>query len=109
MSTTKNAPKKVVIKKTAKQADKASKSAKAKKQVKSAPQTGNTTYKRGTLGKAIYGYFDACKAKKAEPNYDEALAIAQKSMPETKFNKFHYSWYKNKWNLRQETPKTEKK
>jgi len=58
-------------------------------------------YKRGTLGKAVYGYFDDCKAHKKDPVYEDCEKLAQKAMPGTKFNKLHYSWYKNKWNLKQ--------
>jgi hypothetical protein len=42
-------------------------------------------------------YFDAQHKAKKDFSYEDALALAQKEMPETKFNKSHYAWYKNKW------------
>lgn len=70
---------------------------KMEKKAKKTQTTQKSPYKRGSLGKAIYAYFDECASAKAEPKYEQALSIAQGQMPETKFNKAHYAWYKNKW------------
>lgn len=92
---------KKIIKKT-KNAPTTSLTSKAKIQKAEAPknaQTLPTTYKRGSLGKSIYAYFDECKKSKTEPNYESLAKIVFKILPSSKFNKGHYSWYKNKWNL----------
>jgi len=68
---------------------------KKKTSEKSSTKSKKTTYKRGSLGQAIYEYFD--KVGVDEAKYDDTLKVAQKVMPTTKFNKSHYSWYKNKY------------
>lgn len=66
-----------------------------KKKAKKSKKGGKKTYKRGSLGQAIYAHFD--KVKVDEAKYDDCLKIAKKIMPATKFNKSHFSWYKNKY------------
>ncbi len=77
---------------------------KKKKKVQKTDKTGTSTkgkktkksgYKRGSLGKAIYEYFDKVTLEKA--TYEKSLEIAKGIMPTTKFNKNHFSWYKNKY------------
>ena len=65
---------------------------KAKAKKKSTKAKG---YKRGSLSSAVYEYFD--KVGVDEAKYDDVLTLAKKIMPKTKFNKYHLSWYKNKY------------
>lgn len=78
------------------------KSTKAKA-ARKAPPKGKTKsgYKRGSLSSSVYSHFD--KVGVDEAKYDDVLALAKKIMPKTKFNKYHLSWYKNKYRLAQET------
>jgi len=50
-------------------------------------------YKRGSLMQAMNGLL----RKKGIQNvsYDEALALAKRIKPDTKFNHYHLAWYKN--------------
>lgn len=62
-------------------------------------------YERGSLGKAIYAYFDEVGVDNAI--YEKSLEIAKKIMPNTKYNKGHYSWYRNKYREMNETSEVE--
>jgi len=53
-------------------------------------------YKRGDLGRAVYALFD--KVGVDNVTYDQAEAVAKRIMATTKFNTYHFSWYKNKYN-----------
>ena len=56
-------------------------------------------YKRGTLIHKIYAYFDEAGIENV--TYDATEKLAKKIKPDTAFNKYHYSWYKNAYkNLR---------
>jgi len=77
---------------------------KAKKKVakkKTAKKTTEeATYKRGSLGTAIYSYFDKVGVDNAD--YEETLKLAKSVKSNTKYNKYHLSWYKNKYREIQE-------
>lgn len=83
-----------------------SKKRKLKKKVKKSTakkSTKGTTkkksgYKRGSLGNAIRELFDEKGVDKV--TYEECEKLAKKIMPTTKFNKSHFSWYKNDYNNR---------
>lgn len=63
---------------------------------KKSTSTGKKTgYKRGSLSSVIFAYIH--KTGVDEVVYDKMLELAQKTMPNTKFNRYHYSWYKNKY------------
>lgn len=57
-------------------------------------------YKRGSLMKSIYDYFDEVGVDSAK--YEATEKLAKKIMPSTKFNKAHFSWYKNDYRNKQE-------
>jgi hypothetical protein len=86
-------------------------SGKTKKGVK--PQTQDSKkasksgYKRGSLGNAIRSLFD--KKGVDSVTFEEAEKIAKSIMPTTKFNKYHFSWYKNDYRNRQEIEDLSKK
>lgn len=68
-------------------------------------KTQKKTYKRGTLGKGIYAYFQRVGLDKA--TYEETERLAKKLMPGTKFNRYHYAWYRNNFPIWQDKqPKT---
>lgn len=56
-------------------------------------------YKRGSLGTAIRALFDKKGVDKV--TYEECLKLAKSIMPSTKFDKSHFSWYKNDYNNRE--------
>ena len=58
-------------------------------------KTKKSTYKRGSLGQQIYLYFDRVGVDNVV--YEKCLELAKKILPTTKFNKYHLSWYKNKY------------
>ena len=62
---------------------------------KSTTKSTKVVYKRGDLGKSIYKMFTT----KGVDNvlYEDCLQLAKNIMPNTKFNKYHFSWYKNKF------------
>jgi hypothetical protein len=66
----------------------------------------STSYKRGSLKHALNSLFDEKGVDVVK--YEEALAAAKKAMPNTKFNKLHFSWYKNKYNEAQENKRRSK-
>lgn len=79
-------------------AKKAKKSPKRSTKAKASTQTAKKAkkgYKRGSLSTAIYTHFD--KVGVDEAVYEECLKLAKSIMPNTKFNKYHLSWYKNKY------------
>ncbi len=51
--------------------------------------------KRGALSAAIYAYFD--HVGYAKMDYEVALGVAKKIKPDTKFQRSHYTWYRNKY------------
>lgn len=55
--------------------------------------TQKETYKRGTLIKAIYAYF--LKVGLDKVTYEATEKLAKQTMPKTKFNRYHYAWYRN--------------
>ena len=59
-------------------------------------------YKRGTLIKQIYAYFD--KVGVDDAKYDVCEKLAKKIKPDTKFNKYHFSWYKNDYKNKRDIP-----
>jgi hypothetical protein len=67
----------------------------AKKILKKVATKKSENYKRGSLGKAIYAYFDKVEVDNA--NYEVSLKLAKTIMPTTKYAKTHFSWYKNKY------------
>ena len=79
----------------------------AKKKVKRKKSSKKSTYKRGSLGKAIYALFDKVGVDKC--TYDQAEACAKSVLPTTKFNKYHHSWYKNKYREMNREKKSSKK
>ena len=66
-----------------------SQSAKSKKSAK------KKTYKQGSLKEAIYKLFDRKGVEKV--SYQEVEKLAKKVKPDTKFNKYHFSWYRNNY------------
>ena len=50
-------------------------------------------YQRGTLIKSIYALFDYAGVNTV--TYAETEKLARKIKPDTKFNKYHFSWYRN--------------
>lgn len=62
-------------------------------------QSTKSKYKRGNLGKAIYQYFDKVDVDKA--TFDETMKLAKSILPTTKFDRYHFSWYKNKYRQNQ--------
>ena len=59
----------------------------------------STVYKRGSLGKAIFAQFD--KVGVDNIVYDDCLKLAKSILQTTKFDKYHFSWYKNKYRQNQ--------
>jgi hypothetical protein len=86
MAKKKKVTKKKAIKKTTKKKVTKTKASKTK---------ATSNYKRGTLTHSIYEYFDKVGVDNAD--YEKALSIAQNALPTTKFNKNHFSWYRNKY------------
>jgi hypothetical protein len=81
---------------------KTQKVAKVKKVTKKSKVTKGsqvTKSKRVGLGKQVYNLFDKKGGIKNLDNisYEEVEKFAKKLMPNTKFNKMHMSWYKNKY------------
>ena len=63
-----------------------------KSKKKSAKKSG---YKRGSLSAAIYELFD--KVGVDDVKYEDCLKLAKEVKKDTKFDKYHFSWYKNKY------------
>jgi predicted ATPase len=59
-------------------------------------------YQRGSLIKEIYKMFDEVGIETV--TYKETAALAKKVKPDTKFNKYHFSWYKNDYKNRRDIP-----
>lgn len=84
----------------------AKKTLKKKKVVKSKKATPKksgakkTGYKRGSLMRAIYELFDRVGVDKV--TYEQTEKLAKKTLPTTKFNKYHFSWYKNDYRNKKE-------
>lgn len=55
--------------------------------------------KRKTISGAMYAFFDSKGVDKV--TYEECLKLAKSILPSTKFNKYHFSWYKNKYEQRE--------
>ena len=69
-------------------------SKKSKKKVKK--------YQRGSLIYKIYAYFDEVGIDNV--TYDKTEKLAKKIKPDTAFNKYHYSWYKNDYRNKRDIP-----
>lgn len=64
-----------------------------------AQKVAPTPYKRGTLSGVMRNYLKKFFDKTGNfegATYAEAEKLAHNAMPTTKFNKYHWSWYKNK-------------
>ena len=64
-------------------------STKSKKSSPKKPQ------KKVSLKEAIYNLFDSKGVSKV--SYQEVEKLAKKVKPDTKFNKYHFSWYRNNY------------
>ena len=73
-----------------KDAKKSKKSKNVDKHQKTATQ--KAAYKRGSLIKEMYSFFDTKGVDNVE--YEECRLLAISIKPNTKFNKYHHSWYK---------------
>ncbi len=60
---------------------------------KSKKSTKKKVYKQGSLKEAIYKLFD--RKGIAKVTYKEVENLAKRVKPDTKFNKAHFSWYRN--------------
>ena len=90
---------KAAAKKTAKKAANKKTSSKKGSDKKVAKGT-KKTYKRGALGAAVRVYFATLwNTKKGEwnelPDYETAKKVALKALPDSKFDRGHFGWYKN--------------
>ncbi len=75
---------------------------------KTSTKTGKkSSYRKGSLGDSIREHFDSVGVDEA--TYDDCFALALKIMPQTKFNKSHFSWYKNDYRKREEAAAAKKK
>lgn len=86
--------KKKVVKKSSEKTTHKDKSKSKKKVVKK---------RRISLCSQIWDWFD--KVGVDEVTYDDCKAFALKAKPDSKFNKNHFSWYKNKYREQQEEGK----
>ena len=59
-------------------------------------------YQRGSLIKAMYDYFD--KVGVDDSKYEVAEKLAKSIKPDTAFNKYHFSWYRNDFKNRRDLP-----
>jgi hypothetical protein len=62
---------------------------------KSKKSVQKKTYKRGSLKEAIYKLFDRKGVSKV--SYQEVEKLAKSIKPDTKFNNYHFSWYRNNY------------
>jgi len=53
---------------------------------------------RKSITQAIFAIFDKKGVEKV--TYEESYKVAKSIKPTTKFNKYHYAWYKNAYNNR---------
>ena len=60
---------------------------------KSKKSAKKKAYKRGSLKKAIYKLFD--RKGVAKVTYKEVESLAKRVKPNTKFDKYHFGWYRN--------------
>ena len=67
---------------------------------KASKKGGKSKYKRGSLSAVIYAHFD--KVGVDEAKFEKTLEIAKATKPDTKYNRYHFSWYKNKYRQQQE-------
>jgi len=63
--------------------------------VKSKKTPAPKTQKKGSLKDAVYQLFDSKGITKV--TYQEVENLAKKIKPDTKFNKYHFSWYRNNY------------
>ncbi len=84
----KAANKKVTSKKVTKHSD---------SKVTTTKVTKQKEYVRGSLIKAIYEHFD--KVGFDNIKYEDCLKLAKSLKPDTRYNKNHHAWYKNKYKL----------
>lgn len=73
---------------------------KRKKRVQKSVKTKK--YVRGSLIKSIYAYFDDVGVDEA--TYIETYKLAKSIKPDTAFNKYHFSWYKNDYKNKRDLP-----
>ena len=59
-------------------------------------------YQRGSLIHKIYAYFDEVGIDNV--TYDKTEKLAKKIKPDTAFNKYHYSWYRNDYKNKRDIP-----
>ena len=88
------------VKKRVKSTKKVKKVSKKRKSKKTKSKVRVKQYQRGTLIKSIYALFDAVGWDTI--TYEECLELAQSIKPDTKFNKYHFSWYKNDYKNRRD-------
>lgn len=74
----------------------ATKKRRPKKSRKSKP------YVRGTLIKEMYKFFDKVGLDKA--TYLKCETLAKHIKPDTKFNRYHHSWYRNDYRNKRNLP-----
>lgn len=60
------------------------------------------TYVRGMLIKKMYEFFDKVGLDKA--TYTLCEKLAHKIKPDTKFNRYHHSWYRNDYRNKRNLP-----
>lgn len=76
---------------------------KPKKNIARLESTGRQPkYVRGTLIKKMYEYFDKTGIDKI--TYDKCKTLAKKIKPNTKFNRYHYAWYRNDYRNKRNLP-----
>ena len=59
-------------------------------------------YVRGTLICEMYRFFDKVGLDLA--TYDKCEKLAKKIKPDTKFNRYHHSWYRNDYRNKRNLP-----
>ncbi len=83
---------------------KSSKKKRVRKDTQSSKSSKKTkkskSYRKGSLGNAIREYFDEVGVDEAD--YEHSKGIALKIMPQSKYSKSHFSWYKNDYRKREE-------
>lgn len=75
---------------------------KMKPKVKRKKSNTKSTYVRGSLIKKMYEFYDKVTLEKA--TYEKCLALAIKVKPDTKFNHYHHSWYRNDYRNKRNLP-----
>ena len=73
-----------------------------KKKTKKSRTKKTKTYIRGSLIKSIYALFDDKGLDSV--TYEETRKLAKSVKPDTAFNKYHYSWYRNDFANKRDLP-----